>query len=76
MGLYCAIADSQLGAYLNKLKTTGAHLVLANWSVEKKSWWEGYGLSRVVRQDGTLVTRASRDLGDAIVLADLPLAKE
>jgi len=64
----------QLVKDLGIAERTGAAIVLANWSVEKTPWWQGWGLSRVIGRDGTLLARAENDLGDAVVIADVPLA--
>ncbi len=59
--------------YLRHFLENGCHIIVANWSTCEKSWWEGYGLSRIIARDGTVKARALHDLGDEVVIADLPL---
>lgn len=48
-------------------------IVGANWSIPDTAGWAGWGMTRVIAADGTIVARAPSDLGNAIVYADLPL---
>ncbi len=61
--------------FTKKFTEHSMHLVLANWSVKKAPEWSGYGMSRVLRADGRLLSRARHDLGNNIVIADLPIRR-
>lgn len=52
----------------------GVNIVGANWSVEQKQDWYGYGFSRVISRDGKVLAKASTQLGDEIVYATLDLS--
>jgi predicted amidohydrolase len=56
-----------------KVGEAGAGLVLANWTFPEDPGWSGWGLSRVIGPDGETLARAESDLGDEVVIADLPL---
>ena len=58
--------------YVRFFREGGMHLVLANWTPEKKTWWQGYGMSRVMAPDGKLLARAKNDLAAEVVTADIP----
>ena len=51
------------------------HLIGANWSVDKKQAWRGYGFSVVISNEGKVVANARTLYGSEIVYADLPTAK-
>jgi len=61
--------------FLNRVRAGGFDLVLANWSVPRKPWWQGYGMSRVISRDGKLLARIDKDLGAGMVVADLPITE-
>ena len=48
------------------------NIVASNWTVPERPDWCGYGQSRVITADGSIAARARDDLGEEIVLADLP----
>lgn len=48
----------------------------ANWSVDEKQGWWGYGFSEVISNDGKVIAAAKSLYGDDIVYADLPVAKK
>ncbi|AWM40892.1 hypothetical protein GobsT_05430 [Gemmata obscuriglobus] len=58
-----------------RVKPFKHHLVGANWSVNKKPDWRGYGFSVIVSNEGKVVSGAKRLYGSEIVYADLPTAK-
>jgi predicted amidohydrolase len=58
-----------------RLKGFGHHLVGANWSVDQKQAWRGYGFSVVISDEGKVVASAKTLYGSEIVYADLPTAK-
>lgn len=57
-------------------KKAGAALVIANWASSYDARWSGYGLSRILAEDGTLLAAQAAEPGETIVLADLPVQKE
>ena len=57
----------------DRVRKAGVNLVLANWTFPEDPGWSGYGLSCVIGSDGGMLARAERDLGDEIVIADVPL---
>ena len=50
-------------------------LAAANWSVDEKQPWRGYGFSAVLSKDGDVLAAANSLFGSEIVLAELPLGK-
>jgi hypothetical protein len=54
------------------VKEAGVTLVLANWTFPEDPGWSGFGLSRVIGADGQTVARCSHDLGEDIVLYEVP----
>jgi predicted amidohydrolase len=58
-----------------RVKPFKHHLVGANWSVDKKQNWRGYGFSVIISNEGKVVASAKRLYGSEIVYADLPTAK-
>lgn len=48
------------------------HVIGANWSVDQKQKWRGYGFSEIISNQGTVVAAAKRLYGSEIVYADLP----
>jgi predicted amidohydrolase len=62
--------------FLDPVKNAGATLVLANWTARDFApWWPGYGMSRVILPSG-VTKRVRNDVGDALVIADLPLPEK
>ena len=57
------------------MKLAGVHMVAANWAVDRRRTWKGYGYSRIIRRDGNVLARARTSAGDEIVYARLPLKK-
>jgi predicted amidohydrolase len=58
-----------------RVKPFKHHVVGANWSVERKQNWRGYGFSVVISNEGKVVAAARSLFGSEIVYADLPTAK-
>jgi hypothetical protein len=50
------------------------YLIGANWSVDGKQPWFGYGFSEVIAPDGTVVAGSRRLYGADIVLATIKTA--
>jgi predicted amidohydrolase len=46
-------------------------IVGANWTVPEKPDWHGYGQSRIIDRQGNILARASRDIGEEILYAEL-----
>jgi len=74
-GFYGPNCEAYLASpkYLRHLLENGCHIIVANWSVQERSWWQGYGMSRIIARDVTVRARAVHDLGDEVLIADLPL---
>lgn len=51
------------------------HLIGANWSVDKKQNWRGYGFSLIISSAGKVVASAKSLYGSEIVYAELPTGK-
>jgi predicted amidohydrolase len=49
------------------------HIIGANWSVPRRPDWHGYGQSLIVDRSGRVRARASKNLGEEILYAELPL---
>ena len=58
-----------------RVKPFHLHLIGANWSVDKKHKWRGYGFSEIISKDGEIVASAKSLRGSEIIYADLPTAK-
>ena len=58
-----------------RVKPFKHHLVGANWSVDKKQSWRGYGFSVIISAEGKVVASAKSLHGSEIIYADLPTAK-
>ena len=54
---------------------TNVNIIAANWSVNARPDWYGYGQSEIIARTGRILARAKNDLGNEILYADLPLAK-
>lgn len=50
------------------------HVIGANWSVDQKQKWRGYGFSEIISNQGVVVASAKSLCGSEIVYADLPTA--
>jgi len=48
------------------------HLIGANWSVDNKQSWRGYGFSVIISSGGKVVASAKSLYGAEIVYAELP----
>jgi predicted amidohydrolase len=68
-------ADWMLHKLPARVKPFRHHLVGANWSVDKKQDWRGYGFSVVISAEGKVVAAAKSLYGSEVVYADLPTAK-
>ena len=49
------------------------HIVGANWTVPQAPNWHGYGQSVIIERTGRVLAKATRDLGEEIVYAELPI---
>jgi predicted amidohydrolase len=58
-----------------RVKPFGHHLIGANWSVDKKQDWRGYGFSVIVSNEGKVLASAKSLYGSEIVYAELPFGK-
>lgn len=54
-----------------RLKPFDHHVIGANWSVEKKQSWRGYGFSTIYRRGGSIAATAKTLYGSEIVFAEL-----
>jgi predicted amidohydrolase len=57
-------------------RANGFNMIAANWTVgpEPAPKWHGYGQSRIIDAAGNVVAKVKDDLGEEIVLAELPVA--
>lgn len=62
-----------LTRYRRMVRAAGANVILANWALPWPGNWEGYGLSRILRRDGTLLASRTGNPGEYIVIHDIPL---
>jgi len=58
-----------------RVKPFKHHLVGANWSVDNKQDWRGYGFSVIISNEGKVLSSAKSLYGSEIIYADLPTAK-
>jgi len=47
------------------------NIIGANWTVPKKPEWHGYGNTCIIGRTGRILARASRDIGEEIVYAEV-----
>jgi predicted amidohydrolase len=59
-----------------RVKPFKLHVVGANWSVDEKQKWRGYGFSEIISNEGRIVASAKSLCGSEIIYADLPTAKQ
>jgi predicted amidohydrolase len=59
-----------------RVKPFKLHVIGANWSVDKKQKWRGYGFSEIISNKGEVLASAKRLYGSEIIYADLPAAKQ
>jgi predicted amidohydrolase len=57
-----------------RVKPFKHHVIGANWSVDKKQKWRGYGFSEIISSEGKVVASAKSLYGSEIIYADLPTA--
>jgi predicted amidohydrolase len=75
-----AWADSQYPAewFLEKLparvKRFNHHLIAANWGVESRPTWRGFGFSSIISREGKVLASATKLFGSDIVYAALPVS--
>jgi predicted amidohydrolase len=60
----------------DRVKPFKLHVIGANWSVDEKQAWRGYGFSEVISNEGKVVAAAKSLYGEEIVYAELPVAKK
>ncbi len=58
-----------------RVKPFKHHLIGANWSVDRRQDWRGYGFSVIISSEGKVVSAAKSLYGSEIVYAELPTAK-
>lgn len=58
-----------------RVKPFNHHVIGANWSVDKKQDWRGYGFSPIISNEGKLVASAKTLYDSEIIYAELPTAK-
>jgi predicted amidohydrolase len=54
-----------------RVKPFRMNVIGANWSVDQKQSWRGYGFSTIINSDGTIISQAKSLYGSEIVMADL-----
>ena len=59
-----------------RVKPFKHYVIGANWSVEKKQRWRGYGFSEIISNQGEVIASAKSLYGSEIIYADLPTAKQ
>ena len=59
-----------------KVKPFKLHVIDANWSVDEKQAWRGYGFSTIISNEGKVLASAKSVFGSEIVYADLPVAEK
>lgn len=59
-----------------KVKPFKLHLIAANWSVDEKQAWRGYGFSTIISNEGKVLASAKSLFGSEIVYADLPIGEK
>jgi predicted amidohydrolase len=57
-----------------RVKPFKHHVIGANWSVDKKQKWRGYGFSEIISNEGKVIASAKTLYGSEIIYADLPSA--
>jgi predicted amidohydrolase len=57
-----------------RVKPFHFHVIGANWSVDERQKWRGYGFSEIISRDGVIVASAKSLYGSEIVYAELPTA--
>ncbi len=55
-----------------RVRKAGIFLIGANWSVERKQPWHGYGYSTILGTDGDVLASSDTRLGESIIYATLP----
>ena len=60
----------------NKAKTYNHYIIGANWSVDKKQNWFGYGFSEIISPDGEILTSSTSLYGSDIIYAVIQTARE
>jgi len=48
--------------------------VIANWTVREEQKWFGHGYSSIVGTSGNIIAKASKSLGDQIIVGDIPVS--
>jgi len=57
-----------------RAKPFRVHVIGANWSVDAKQKWRGYGFSEIISKDGEIMASAKSLYGSEIIYAELPMA--
>ena len=52
------------------------HVIGANWSVDTKQKWRGYGFSEIISSQGKVIASATSLYGSEIIYADLPTGEK
>ena len=58
-----------------RVKPFSLYVIGANWSVDEKQKWRGYGFSEIISNRGEILASATSVRGSEIIYADLPVAK-
>jgi predicted amidohydrolase len=59
----------------DRIKPFHHNLIAANWTVDEKQDWRGYGFSSIISNEGKVLSTATSLYGSTIVYAELPVAK-
>jgi len=54
-------------------KANGLNIIGANWAVPQRPKWHGYGNTCIIDHTGRILARASRDIGEEVVYAGVPI---
>jgi len=60
----------------SKVKSYNVNVIDANWSVDEKQSWRGYGFSTIISNEGKILASAKSLYGSEIVYAELPMARQ
>jgi predicted amidohydrolase len=58
-----------------RVKPFHLHVIGANWSVDQKQKWRGYGFSEIISNEGKILASARSVRGSEIIYAELPTSK-
>ena len=58
----------------NRAKTYNHYIIGANWSVDEKQDWFGYGFSEIISPEGKILANSNRLYGSDIIYANIKTA--